>query len=362
MADQVTNELDAAAGKMKGLLDDPHAAQEPKQEQEVAQEAAPEEESAPIEESTEEPIAQEAESTEEAEPSDEDATDAGAETGAESIDLGAEDLSEILNLNEDRIHISDKGSLSFKVKGVDGEEDVSLEKLLNAYQGDANLTNRSKQISELEKVRSQELQDFKDQITQQAQQAAITLEAVNNAYLTEFQSIDWNQLKAEDPAMWSAKTVEMQQKKAQLDGLVQQTLTQINDQQATIDNETAATKQQRIVDEAKTMQDGFKALGVKVDEDLQNSVIGYLSNQFGASEMENLVDSRIMLMAWKASQYEKGLSKAKSKEVKKKPRVLRPGKKPAVQAVKLNEAKKAQAKLKKTGREEDAAALLRGRI
>jgi hypothetical protein len=363
MAENAINDLNQAAQAMRGMLDDPHATpvEEPKKEPTQEAQETEQVENEIVEESQDEPTEEaQASETVEEESDTENATETGADDGAEAIELGAEDLSEVLNLDLDRINITDDGQLRFKVKGAEGEEDVSLEKLVNAYQGDANLTNRSKQLSEIEKQKTEALESFKSQTTEQAQKAAITLEAINNQFMAEYQGIDWNSLKAEEPGEYAAKTVEMQQKKAQIDNLVNQTLEQIQEQQAAIEAEETKARQERLAEEERKTAEVFKQLGVKTDETLDKAMTEYLSSQFDQSELPHLLDHRILKMAYMAMQFEKGLTKAKDKEVKKKPRVLRPGKKPSAQAVKVNQAKKQRAKLKETGRVEDAASLIKG--
>lgn len=360
MADNAVLDLTQAAEQMKGMLNDPLAtpAEEPKKEPEEQAQAVEQE----IEETQEATEAPEAEAVEETAETKEDATEEGAEQGAEEVELGANEFAGLLGLNEDKIHIDDAGAISFKTE-VDGvETNVNLDELINAHQGNANLTNRSKAIAELEKQRTSEIQAFQAQATQQAQQSAITLEAINNAYLTEFNSVDWVGLKAEDPALWSAKTVEMQQKKTELDNLVSTTIAEVQKQQQVVDEESAKIQQQHLVSEQSKMQDAFKSLNVKVDNDLQNDVISYLTGQFDESEMQGLVDHRHMINAYKAMQFDKGRTKAESKKVKKLPKVLKAGRKPTKQAVQLNEDKKLTDNLKKSGSLDDAAAVLRKRL
>lgn len=360
----MADELREAADAMKGMLDDPMAAPKPEEAQPEQQAEAPESaeaETENLEETQEQAEPQGEAETSEAE-ADEDATHEGAEQGAESYELGADELAGLLGLDEDKIVVSDDGHVSFTGQ-VDGEEiNANLSDLLNAYQRDANLTNRSKAVAELEKVRTAEIQQFQAMAKQQAEKAAITLEAINNAYLTEFNSIDWAGLKAEDPAQWSAKTVEMQQKKTQLDNLITQTVQEIEQQQATVDNETQKMTAERIISEQEKMQTGFKALNVKVDDDLQKGVMTYLTDQFDPSEMKSLVDHRFMLMAFKAMQFDKGSKTAQSKRVRKIPKVLKSGQKPSKQAVKLHVDKKLRSNLKESGSLDDAAALLKGKL
>lgn len=366
MADREHPELQDAANKMRGLLDGGAPAPEA-EPQAQAQEVSPEPETEldQVEETQQdqETIEAEAETveTEEVE-AESDATETEAEPGAETYELGADELAGLLGIDENKITVTEDGAISFK-SIVDGKEsDVNLSDLVNAYQGNANLTNRSKQIAELEKQRRADIEAFQTLATQQAQQAAITLEAINNNYLAEYNSIDWANLKAEDPAAYAAKSVEMSQKRQELDNLIHQTVNAVNEQQKVVDNENAKLSQQRLIAEQGKMQEGFKALNVKVDETLQKDVIGYLTEQFDPFEMGALVDHRMMLMAYKAMQFDKGSKTAKSKRVKKIPKVLKSGQKPSKQAVKLSAEKKQRAKLKESGSVDDAVSLLRGRL
>jgi hypothetical protein len=71
---------------------------------------------------------------------------------------------------------------------------------------------------------------------------------------------------------------------------------------------------------------------------------------------------KLAILAYKAMQYDKGMSKAKDKKVKSLPKVLKPGQKPSQGSVKVTESKAQIDKLKKTGKIEDAAAALKSRL
>lgn len=363
--------LNDAADRMRGIFaDDPLGAPAPEQEQPAAEAAQTESESSEEpqgEALDQEPEAEQAEElnaeADEAEADDEATEQEGAEPGAESLELGADEFAEMLGLDESRINVNDDGVVTFRVKGEEGETDVNLDSLINAYQGDVNLTNRSKQIAELEKARTAELEAVQESINDFAQKAAIQLEAINNAYVTDFQQVDWAGLKAEDPAAWSAKMVEFQQRKAQIDGLVQNTLSQIQQQQEQAKAEEAKTLQARLASESQATVESFKQLGIKPGKDLErvgDDVQSYLAQSFDESELSNLLDHRYMTMAYKAMMFDKGLKGATSKKVKKVPKVLKSGSKPSTQQVKINEGKKVRAQHKKQGTVDSAADALKG--
>lgn len=353
--------LNSAADRMRGIFsDDPLGAKPPEQEAQPQEQDSIEE---PIEQESE-PVEQSAEpETAEADEAEADATqEEGAEPGAESIELGADEFAQLLGLDENRISIDDDGAITFRVKGDNGETDVNLDSLINAYQGDVNLTNRSKQVAEMEKTKSAELERFQNSMTEYAQKAAIQLEAINNAYVTEFQEIDWQGLKSEDPAAWSAKMVEMQQRKAQIDGLVQNALSQIEQQQKAVEEEQTKAKASQLQAELNATVESFQNLGLK-GKDLDKAgdeVNAYLAQTYNQDEMQNLLDHRTLTMAYKAMMFDKGAKAASDKKVKRVPKVLKSGSKPSTQQVKINERQKIKAAHKKQGTMDSAANALKG--
>lgn len=362
MAANADQQLSSAAEAIKNIgLDDPHATpkEEPKKEElkeapkEEIKEEITEEESKPSEESQEDA-------------GEDEVREAGAEQEPESIELEAEQLAEILGLENDNLVVNEDGSIRIRAKGEKDVEDVTLEQLVNAYQGNANLTNRSKEVAELRKQEEQKLEEFTQQTTQFAQHAAIRLEAINSQFETELGAIDWQKLKEEDPGQWSAKKVEMDQRKRQLDDLTRQTLEDINQAEQETAKQRAQLLQTKLANEQKAMHDGFKALNVKVDAELEKGIVDYMGKVFSQEEIAQMAPTmpldRLSILAYKAMQFDKGRAKVETKKVKKVPKVLKPGAKVSPSKLKAQQDKELKQRHHKEGTMDSAVAAMKGLI
>jgi hypothetical protein len=297
----------------------------------------------------------------------EEARPAEAEQEAEDqIQLDADQFAGLLGIDTDDLVVNDEGQVRIRTR-VDGEEgDATPSDLLERYQRDANLTNRSKKVAELEKSYKQKVDDFTQQTTTQAQQAATLLEAIDQAYQRDFASVNWEDLRADNPGEYAAQRQAFSERQTQKDALIQKTLTMLDNAQATAQNEQAEFINQKLVKEEQSMQAAFKAMDVKVDKALQEGVRDYIGTTFDDTELASMTPTtpldKLAILAYKAMQYDKGMSKAKDKKVKSLPKVLKPGQKPSQGSVKVTESKAQIDKLKKTGKIEDAAAALKSRL
>ena len=362
MAANANEQLSNAAEAMKGLLDDPHAApkEEPKK-QEAKQEVKEEQDLAPETEQ------QDSVETEEPEPSVEtQAEDAEESDAEEAIQLDADQFAQLLGVDPEDVIVNDEGEIRFKTK-VDGQEsDATLQDALKRYQQDANLTNRGKKLAEAEKQLQQHLEQMTQQTSQFAQQAAIRLESINAQFETELGAIDWAKLKEEDPATWSAKKVEMDQRKRQLDELTRQTLMELDQAEQQTNMEKARLLQAKLAKEQQSMHEGFKALGVKVDPEIEKGVVSYLNQHFTEEQLNQIAPvmplDKLSLMAYKAMQFEKGKANVESKKVKKVPKVLKSGAKPSPAKVKMQQDREIMKRHKKEGSMESAVAAMKGKL
>lgn len=355
----MSTELNEAASKLTGLLSGTEKPQETQQETESESQNE-----AVLEEQTEE-IQAEAQA-EDGQPEEGEVRAEEAEQEPQAVELGADEFASLLGIETDNLLVNDEGTVSFRIKGKNGDEDVNLEKLLNAHQGDANLTNRSKQLSEQEKVIKNKIEELDRQTTQHAQQAALMLEAINKEYNRDYEEVDWKELRADDPALFTLKKQEFAERKQNMDSLVQQALNMMDEAQTATQQDEQANIGQKLQKEQESMQAAFKAMNVKIDKTLEENVTKFFSETFSEDELGSMTRyaplDKLAVMAYKAMQYDKGVSKAKDKKVKKLPKVMKPGQKPTVTAIKAKEQKGLEDKFKKSGRVEDAAALIAQRL
>jgi len=354
--------LSDAASRMKGVLDDPYAAKAEPPQEEIQQE----EDNAEMQASEE--VSEEIETEEVEEPDEGDseveARKEGAEQEPESIELEAEQFAELLGIEHDNLVVDDEGRVRFRAKGEKDAEDVTLEQLINAYQGNANLTNRSKELAEIRKQEQKRLEDFNQQITTHAQQAAARLEAINQAYENDVQAIDWKELQEDDPGMYAAKKLEMADRKKALDDLARQTISELEAAQKDAQEQQSRYVQEKMAREHENLRNSFKEMNVKLDEGLDKSLTEYMTRVFPPEVIQQIGPvapmDQLTILAYKAMMFDKGKAKAEVMKVKKIPKVLKPGTKPSAKAIQSEQMKQIRAKHKKEGTTDSAADLLKG--
>ena len=341
------DELTKGAEALKGLLNGGTPIKEaPEETQEQAEQDLASEEATDMTEEVEQELTESDEEEVETR-----ATEAEQETP--SVELEADEFASLLNIDTNSLEISDEGPVRFKVKGAEGEEDVTLDKLINSYQGDANLTNRSKQLAELEKQRKAEIEKFTQESTKQAQQQAVLLEHVQKTLNQEYESINWKELMEDDPGAAALKKQEFNERKAQMDGLIRQALNNLDEAQAIAKREEAELLSQKLQTEQESMMARFKQMGVKIDSSVDEGITKKFSETFTNEQIEALTKYApldvLTEWAYKVMQYDKGLAKAQDKKVKKLPKVMKPGQKPSSQAVNLESQRKLKQEFKNSG-------------
>jgi hypothetical protein len=238
----------------------------------------------------------------------------------------------------------------FSVK-VDGKEvEVTLDELQKGYSRTQDYTRKTQQIAEVRKTTEAELQAVRAEREQYAQ--------LLNALETQVQqvaqpNIDWDRLYQEDPIEWVRQREVMrenQEKSAAIQS-EQQRLAQLSQQ------EQAQFMQQRLQQEQEALlaaipdwKDAKKAQAEKALLVEFGQKIG-----FTPDELKSVVDHRAVLMLRKAALYDQMMSKRGNiKPVTNNgPRPAKPG--AAGRVSNTTEAVRAQQRVAKTGRVDDAA-------
>jgi len=283
------------------------------------------------------------------------------EDASDQLEIDASQFSQLLSLNDDQLLVSDEGAISFKTK-VDGvENEVTLPELIKSYQNEATLTNRSMEVSALIKARDESLQGAKAMAEQQATYTAALLETLNNEYLGDLQQADLDQLRIDDPAEYSAKQLDFTHRQNKIKELASQSLSLLQEQQNNQALEQQRLDSERIPVEQQALKDYFKSNKIEVNQALQNDLTTYLSTlNYTNDEINNTVDHRFMILAYKAKQFDQGMKRATDKTSKKKlPRVIKSGTKPSKQAITQEKALELQSRARKSGSIEDALARVR---
>lgn len=238
----------------------------------------------------------------------------------------------------------------FSVK-VDGKEvEVTLDELQKGYSRTQDYTRKTQQIAEVRKQTEAELQAVRAEREQYAQLLS-ALEA--QVQQVTQPNIDWDRLYQEDPIEWVRQREVMrenQEKSAAIQS-EQQRLAQLSQQ------EQAQFMQQRLQQEQEALlaaipdwKDAKKAQAEKALLVEFGQKIG-----FTPDELKSVVDHRAVLMLRKAALYDQMMSKRGNiKPVTNNgPRPAKPG--AAGRVSNTTEAVRAQQRVAKTGRVDDAA-------
>ena len=238
----------------------------------------------------------------------------------------------------------------FTVK-VDGKEvEVTLDELQKGYSRTQDYTRKTQQIAEVRKQTEAELQAVRAEREQYAQLLGALEAQIQQA---EQPNIDWDRLYQEDPIEW-VRQRELMRENQEKNAAIQsekQRLSQLSQQeQLQQRNQILQQEQEALIAAIPEWKDPKKAAAEKAMLVQFGQKAG-----FSPDELKNVVDHRAVVMLRKAALYDQMMSKrGQIKPVTNNgPKPAKPG---AAGRVSSNtEAMRAQQRLAKTGRVDDAA-------
>ena len=280
------------------------------------------------------------------------------ETNEEAPEEGeADEEVEETDDTEEEEEIVNEEDLVYTVK-VDGEElEVSIEELRNGYQRQADYTRKSQALAEQRKD-NEGIQSERQQLENERQMYANGLEMLKEsqeAKLSEFEDVDWNSLKEEDPYQYMLKKDEFRD--------AQERIKNVAEQQQYIQQEQIEQMQKT---RAHFVQQEYTKLievlpeWEKKDSTIKDDIRKYASEVgFIKEEIDQLADHRSVLILKKAMEFDKLSKKVapKKKRVKKVPKVQKSGRGISKEDTANEIATKKRARLRKSGKQKDAASL-----
>jgi len=301
-------------------------------------------------EETDTPVDEEVvEETEEAEEVEEEAP--------EEEEGQAEEETEEEVAEEEEYEVVAEEDLKYTVK-VDGEElEVGIDELKNGYQRQADYTRKSQALAEQRKE-TEQIQSERQRLEQERQMYANGLQMLQeqqSAKLKDFDNVDWEGLKAEDPYQYMIKKDEYRDAQERITNLVQE-------QQAVQQEQAQQAQQAR----AHFVQQEYSRLVQALPEwndsksTIKKDVQDYaISAGFLPEEVSQLADHRSILVIKKAMEFDKLTTKVapKKKAVKKVPKVQKSGRGNSKEDVAAEAIKKKRARLQKSGKQQDAASV-----
>ena len=301
-------------------------------------------------EETDTPVDEEVvEETEEAEEVEEEAP--------EEEEGQAEEETEEEVAEEEEYEVVAEEDLKYTVK-VDGEElEVGIDELKNGYQRQADYTRKSQALAEQRKE-TEQIQSERQRLEQERQMYANGLQMLQeqqSAKLKDFDNVDWEALKTEDPYQYMIKKDEYRDAQERITNLVQE-------QQAVQQEQAQQAQQAR----AHFVQQEYSRLVQALPEwndsksTIKKDVQDYaISAGFLPEEVSQLADHRSILVIKKAMEFDKLTTKVapKKKAVKKVPKVQKSGRGNSKEDVAAEAIKKKRARLQKSGKQHDAASV-----
>ena len=253
------------------------------------------------------------------------------------------------------------GNIKTTIKVAGAERDVTLSELRDGYQMEADYRRKTSELAEKRKEFDAEREHLTNELNTQFTEAQNLTGLLEQSLLAEFQAVDWNSLRQSDPAEFAARKQEFNDRHAQ----IQQARNQINDEirkQYTEQQDEQKEKYKQILESEKeklieAMPDYGNEEKAKV---LAANFKEYLNSRgFNDDDIGKIWDHRHFLIVHDAMAYRE--LKTRQPEVKNKvvnaPKLQKPGsgQKPSGEKVR----QQLRSRLKKSGRVEDAAALIK---
>jgi hypothetical protein len=239
-------------------------------------------------------------------------------------DDGLEALASELGLDGDRLTLSEDGEVLVKLKVNGRDETVDLKEAIAGTQFSKANDEKARTLAEERKTFESERQQVAQAYQTQIQQLQGLGEMLQSKLNQEFQSIDWDRLRVTDPAEWSAKQYEFQQRNQELQQAGQMVGQRMREQQEQMERFEAEERQKILQSERQLMIDTNPEW---VDEDRMKSDLGEIieyarSSGFTDEELSEVILSRHVNTLKKAMLYDKGKTVAE-KKTKQAPRMQR---------------------------------------
>ena len=273
----------------------------------------------------------------------------------EAVEATEDEVEEYADSEDDDNEVEEEEQpQTFRVKAAGEEKEVTLEELMQGYQLGADYTKKTQEVAELRKANEAERQAIEES-KRVRDTYAQRLQAIEQ-FLTQGDSQeDLAVMKENDPIGYAVKVAEMTEKKEQLNA-VRAEQQRIAQQQQT---EQSQAMQSFVAQEAQKLSQVLPEFSDKTKgEQVRNEIRNYgKSVGYTDDELAQVYDSRHVITLHKAMMYDK-LQKSKpsvKKKVAEAPKMVRSGTK--VKQGTSDVHKKQMAKLRASGKKEDAAAL-----
>lgn len=287
-----------------------------------------------------------------------DAPEPVAESEDEAVEIATlQDLAQHLNVD-----VADLYNIRLPVTGPEGRQEISLGEWKDGYQEVAKVRKIEAEITQQRQQFEQERAQVQELLYRQAVETQALLESAEKSLLEDFSRIDWNQLRATNPAEWAARQTEYQNRQRQIQdakAAAARRYHELNEQQAQEHQARMSHLVQResqlLLERIPEWRDDARASAEKAA--LRQYLMGA---GYSSDDVSSVVDSRAVALARKAMLFDQMQSKAAAKKaavVKIGKKVLKPSSRDAATPQAEN-IQRLRTQLRKSGSHKDAAALI----
>lgn len=258
---------------------------------------------------------------------DDEDSESDEESDAPWMPNSLDELAEALKVDMDDIKSI---RVKTKVDGVEGE--ATLAEVIKNYQLNKSLTERSeaiarerKQFQEYQEALQQQAKAFEEKL---ADAESLTMMA-EERLKREIGAIDWDQLRADDPAEYAVRRQDYMEKIGELEASKQQIIQERQEQFQKQQQEWMERRDKILRENQEKL---LEAVPEMRDPDVRTKEVNELKNYLRSQnisdeEINNIVDYRMIVLARKAKAYDEMQTKVKpaKAKAKTKPKFTKPG-------------------------------------
>jgi len=260
-------------------------------------------------------------SNEEEESNEEEASEEGSETDLEAIaEEDDQTWESVLGVDEGKLHYDDEGNIAGVNVKVDGESStIDMNDLIAGYQTNKSVTQRSQGLAEERKAFDSEKGQVEQIYRSKLDTVDMLTQHLEKRLIGDFENINWEQLRLEDPAEYAALRQDYSTKASELQNIKSAIQTDSDSQKGEIDGQNQQKHQEYMKGQFAKMVENNPAWQ---DDDVRVSDMkGYktfLNETYGFTDQEfdTVFDARIIELMKDAKKFREG-SKVAANKIKK---------------------------------------------
>jgi hypothetical protein len=145
--------------------------------------------------------------------------------------ISTADLAKFLGVDESLVDVDDEGNPVLKTK-IDGKDGAAkFTDVLKSYQLQGHVDNKAREVAEQQRALQQRMAEADQAANERIQKLESAVGLAQQELMREFQSVDWQTLRAQNPGEYSALFADFQARQARLDSFTQQAETERTTQQ-----------------------------------------------------------------------------------------------------------------------------------